>query len=60
MNIIKTVGGLKKALSVYNDDLILEFVTDDCQVLHLKTDLQITAVDAAEEGVFLEVTLLSK
>lgn len=59
MNTIKTVGDLKKALSVYNDELKLDFITDDCKVYYLKTDLQITTIDAAEEGVFLEISLVS-
>lgn len=59
MNTIKTVGDLKKALSIYSDDLKLEFITTDCKVLCLKTDMQITTVDAAEEGVFLEISLIS-
>lgn len=60
MNTIKTVGDLKKALSAYPDDLKLEFVDNsNCKVLYLKSDFQITMLDAAEEGVFLEISLLS-
>jgi hypothetical protein len=59
MNIIKTVGDFKKALSAYPDDLSLEFVTSDYKVLYLKTDFQITMVDSSE-GVFLEISLLSE
>lgn len=58
MNTIRTVGDLKNALSSYNDDLKFEIVTSDCKVLYLKTDLQITTVDA-ENGVFLEISLVS-
>lgn len=60
MNTIKTVGDLKKALSAYHDDLKLEFVDNsNCKVLYLKSDFQITILDAAEEGVFLEISLIS-
>jgi hypothetical protein len=52
MNTIQTVGDLKVALSAYPDDLKLEFIDKtDCKVLYLKTDFQITMLDAAEEGV---------
>lgn len=61
MNTIKTVGDFKKALSAYPDDLLLEFVDNSaCKVLYLKTDFHIAIVDAAEEGTFLEISLISE
>lgn len=57
MNIIKTVGDLKKALSVYEDDLVLNVVIQDRygdrEKMILNNDTQLYTVTEENDKYFV-------
>lgn len=57
MNLIKTVGDLKKALSVYEDDLILDIDVNTVEVI-LNNDTQIYFQNGAMNDKYLKISLI--